>query len=280
VNAESAREPVSEHYRAEGLFDRIKTALGRAGLAGRRIDPADLAGLDQFHVGGLPATAELAALCDLRGETRVLDLGSGLGGPARHLAATHGCRVEGIDLSAAFVEAANYLSTCTGLEQRVTCRQGDACRLPFADASVDVVWTQHAAMNIADRAGLYAEAARVLRPGGVIALHDVVKGNGEPVIFPVPWARESAGSFLLSAQETRHLLTNREVFHVTSWRDRTTEGLDWLEARLAAAPAAAAPTLTLKLVMGPDFGLMLENLARNLREGRLGLLQAVLRRGA
>src|SRR5262249_33659765 len=159
----------------------------------RPLTVAQLAPLDQFHVRGILATQELAASVGLAPASRVLDLGSGIGGPARYLAATFGCRVTGLDLSPGFVDAATYLTDPCGLSDRVTFEGGDAVHPPFADAAFDAVFLQHVAMNVADRAALYAEVRRLLAPAGRFATYDLVLRDGD-VVYPLPWARDASTS--------------------------------------------------------------------------------------
>src|SRR6516165_2563773 len=171
---------VRDHYRASGLAERLKTALTALGPEEQRLLPQQLAALDQFHTRGLAATAELAKLAGIAAGMSVLDVGSGVGGPARFLAATCGCRVTGVDLSQPFVDAARYLTQRTGQSGQVSFETASALDLPFDDGQFDVVLLQHVAMNIADRARLYREIRRVLKFGGRFATYDVVLNNGDP----------------------------------------------------------------------------------------------------
>lgn len=222
---------------------------------------------------GILATAELAEAVGIKPTTRVLDLGCGIGGPARYLADTFGCQVTGIDLSPAFVEAAAYLTERCGMSGRLTFQVANALHLPFEDAAFDAVFLQHVAMNIQDRDALYAEVRRVLAPGGRFAVYDLVLREGD-VAYPVPWASEASTSFLLSEGDTRMAL-ERAGFKAVLWRDDTHTGLEWFKAMMAGMPS---PGLNLGVVMGPDFQTRTGNLARNLRENRLGVLSAVLTR--
>jgi sarcosine/dimethylglycine N-methyltransferase len=185
---------VRDHYRATGLTERLRTVLAALGPEDQPVTPPQLAGLDQFHTRGLAATAELATLAGISAETSVLDVGSGVGGPARFLAATYGCRVTGVDLSEPFVDAARYLTGRTGQSGQVSFQTGSALHLPFDGGRFDVVLLQHVAMNISDRALLYREIRRVLRSGGRFAIFDVVSNNAEPH-YPLPWARTPATSY-------------------------------------------------------------------------------------
>src|SRR5215468_3309935 len=175
------------------------------------------------------------------------------------------------DLSPGFIDAATYLTARCGLSDRVTFQVGDALHAPFEDAAFDAVFLQHVAMNIEDRVALYAEARRILTPGGRLAAYDLVFRDGA-VVYPVPWARDTSTSFLLSEADTRTAL-EQAGFKAVLWRDDTQTALDWFKVTMAGSPPSGP---NLGLVMGPDFPVMTGNLARNLRENRLGVLSAVL----
>jgi sarcosine/dimethylglycine N-methyltransferase len=259
---------VRDHYRATGLVERLKTALTAFGPDEQRLTPQQLATLDQFHTRGLAATVELAKFAGITADMSVLDVGSGVGGPARFLAATYGCQVMGIDLSESFVDAARYLTKRTGQSERVSFETASALKLPFDDGHFDVVLLQHVAMNISDRARLYREIRRVLKSGGRFATFDVVLSSGEPH-YPVPWARTPTTSFLLTADATREVI-EAAGFRTLAWQDDSEGGKTWF-----AQPSGPPPSPNLGVVMGPDFLQLTANLGRNLAEGRLGILTAV-----
>jgi ubiquinone/menaquinone biosynthesis C-methylase UbiE len=261
---------VRDHYRATGLTERLKTALAVFGPGDQRLLPRQLATLDQFHTRGHDATAELAKLAAITAGMSVLDVGSGVGGPARFLAATCGCRVTGVDLSEPFVEAARYLTERTGQSGQVTFETASALELPFDDGRFDAALLQHVAMNISDRAGLYREIRRVLKSGGIFATYDVVLNGGEPH-YPVPWARTPATSFLMTAAATREAI-ERCGFRTLVWQDDSEAARAWFTQLRASGPP---PSPNLGVVMGPDFAQFTGNLGRNLLEGRLGILTAV-----
>jgi sarcosine/dimethylglycine N-methyltransferase len=261
---------VRDHYRATGLTERLKTALTAFAPDEQQLTPRQLATLDQFHTRGLAATVELAKLAGITADMSVLDVGSGVGGPARFLAATYGCKVTGIDLSEPFVDAARYLTERTGQSERVSFETASALELPFDDGDFDVVLLQHVAMNISDRTRLYREIRRVLKSGGRFATFDVVLSSGEPH-YPVPWARTPATSFLLTADATREAI-EPAGFRTLAWQDDSEAGRTWFAQMRASGPP---PSPNLGVVIGPDFLQLTANLGRNLVEGRLGILTAV-----
>jgi SAM-dependent methyltransferase len=228
---------VREHYSATSLTGRIKSALARITPGGQTLTVAQLASLDQFHTQCILATAELASAAGLKPSARVLDLGCGIGGPARYVAATFGCKVTGVDLSPGFIGAATYLTARCGLSDRVTFQVGNALDLPFEDAAFDAVFLQHVAVNIEDRTTLYAQVHRILTPGGRLAAYDLVLRDGA-VVYPVPWARDASTSstrFLLSKAD-RRTAPEQAGFKPVLWRDDTQTALDWFKVTMAGSP--------------------------------------------
>jgi ubiquinone/menaquinone biosynthesis C-methylase UbiE len=268
--------PVETHYTSNDLGETILAALQAAGRNLDQLTPDDLAPIDEFHGGQRAATIRLAELVGFTGNERVLDVGSGLGGPSRYLAWRYGCRVSGVDLTAEFVRVAQMLTEKTGLVDRVDYRQGSALALPFDDVTFDIVWSQNVAMNIADRERLYTELRRVLKPGGKLALQEVAAGPGGPPHFPVQWAREPAISFLLTPEATRTKLEAAGL-RVLVWQDTTEATLVSARARARRAESTLPPLGT-HLILGSDWQEMAHNSARNLEEQRTGLFNAVLER--
>ncbi len=268
-------QAVAGHYARSGLGEAILEALRAAGRDPERLDPDDLAAVDEFHIRGREATEELAALAGFGPGDRVLDVGCGIGGASRLLARTCGCRVTGLDLTEEYCRTATMLAARAGLADRVGYRHGDALAMPFEDASFDGVWTQHVSMNIPDKPRLCAEMRRVLRPGGRAALYELVAAQvGAALHYPVPWARRAEISFVATEPELRAALAGAG-FRIAQRRDVTQAGTEWFARMLERGRTAGPPPLGLHLLMGADFAPMAANVLRNLEEGRIRILQVI-----
>ncbi len=262
-------DTVADHYGGDRkLTEVIAERLQRAGKSLSTVTTSDLAAVDEFHIRGRKATLELARTMQLGPESRVLDIGSGLGGPARTVAEETGCHVTGVDLTPAFCDAATSLSEWVGLNHIVAFQQGDATELPFADNEFDAAMTIHVAMNIAAKDRMYAEAQRVLKPGAVFAVYDVLQGEGGDVLFPVPWAREPSISHLETGDEMQALLTTAG-FEVRGIHDSTDESQAWFEKMAAGIATSGPPPVTFDTFLGADFPAMVKNQVRNLSDRRI-----------
>lgn len=260
---------VEVHYSGQGnLANKIAAGFEKEGRLLDDLTTTDLSVIDEFHIRGRKATLEIGEQLNLSAGSRLLDLGSGLGGPARTLAETYGCYVDGIDLTNEFCHAANVISSWLGLTGKVHCQQGDATDLPFTEDHFDAVMTIHVAMNIPDKNKLYSEARRTLKPGGRFVAYDVIQGDGGDVHFPVPWAREPAISHLATDNQMQSLLSGAE-FKIVQIHDSSEESLIWFKDRMKQLSESGPPPISFHAFLGDDYPVMVRNQVRNLAEGRI-----------
>jgi ubiquinone/menaquinone biosynthesis C-methylase UbiE len=269
---------VADHYTVTGLGERILTALKTAGKDLDALTVDDLAPVDEFHIRGRAATEELAVLAKIGSGDRLLDVGCGLGGTSRYLAAGTGCRVVGLDLTEEYCRVAELLSERVGLGEQTVFRQGNALALPFDDGDFDVAWTEHVQMNIQDKATFYGEMARVLKPGGRLVFHDILAGEeGGDLHLPVPWAADSSINHLISVPDLRSLLRGLD-FVETTWEDKSEASRRFFDEVLLRVQTEGWVPVGLHLLMGENSAAKFANVRRNLEEGRLRVVQAVMTR--
>jgi SAM-dependent methyltransferase len=264
----STEAAVAGHYGRGRLEDVILAAVTREGKDSERLVALDLAAVDEFHVGGLESTQELASQMELRGGMRLLDVGSGLGGPGRYFAAEHGCRVTGVDLTEEFVRVATSLTKRTKLEGLAEFRQGSASELPFEAGTFDGAYMIHVGMNIADKAGVFREVRRVLKAGGLFTIFDFVRTGDGAMRYPVPWALSEETSFVVPAKEYRDALQNAG-FRVAQERGRRAFAIEFTERMRARIAQGGPPALGLHLLMGEKTPIMMGNMLAMMKEGVL-----------
>ncbi|TDJ72994.1 MAG: methyltransferase domain-containing protein [Proteobacteria bacterium] len=269
------KRSVESHYGVDGILESILKALQAMGKNIEQLTPEDLAPVDEFHIRGREATVELASRAKLVPGSRVLDVGCGLGGSVRYLATEHNCQATGIDLTAEYIEVATALAERVGLSNAVEFRQASALALPFDAGSFDVVWTEHVQMNISDKSGFYGEIARVLKPGGRLVFHDIFAGDGGEPHFPVPWAEESAISFLEKLTSLRAIL-DKVGLKTLDWEDKSQHSLEWFKAVVEKTKESGPSPLGLHLLMRETAGTKFENVIRNLQENRIVVVQAMV----
>ena len=272
----AVRPNVANHYARGDLVTAIRDGLARLGKSESTVTAEDLAPVDEFHIGGRAATAELARQLALTASDRVLDIGCGLGGPARQIAAHYGCHVSGIDLTRDYVETGNVLSGWLQLEGRVSLQQGDALALPFAPGSFTAAYMLHVGMNIADKGALFAEAARVLRTGARFAIFDVMRTGDGALSYPLPWASTADTNAIVSPRHYRDALA-AAGFEMVSERERRDVALDYF-ARQRAQVAAAPAALGVHTLMGARRPEMVRNMSESISAGRIAPVEMIARK--
>jgi SAM-dependent methyltransferase len=268
---------IADHWGRGDIYGLIVSALDKMSkpLAGLTVE--DLAPVDHFHARGLVATVELADRLPIQAGQRILDIGCGLGGPARYLAKRFQCNVSGLDITAPFVEAANKLTALLRMEQRVAIEHGDGQRLPYPDSHFDGAYTQHVTMNVADRPKFFAEAYRVLKPGAFFALTEHGLGpNGDPH-YPAPWSGDGTGAYLLTPSETRAIL-EKTGFEDIAVEETGAKYVAGYKIAIEKAEAGALPPLGIHLLMGETALQKTRNAARNIEEGRTCPIQLICRK--
>jgi SAM-dependent methyltransferase len=276
MHERSDARAINAYWGRDDLEGAILAALAAAGKDMDALTVDDLAPTDQFHSGGKGATLRLARVAGARPGLRVLDVGGGLGGPARTLAKEFGCHVTVVDLTESYVRTGAGLTARLGLADRVSHRQGDALALGDAlyaekGPPFDIVWTQNSGMNVADKERLYAGFARLLPPGGLLAIQEPMAGPVRPPIFPVMWARDATTSFLRRPEEMRGVM-EAAGFRARAWDDVTAE-----QAGPSTGGAVPAHAIQ-RIVMGDALEPITRAGQRNREEGRIVIVQAVLER--
>ncbi|HCU89140.1 MAG TPA: SAM-dependent methyltransferase [Gammaproteobacteria bacterium] len=278
----SFEETIQQHWAPDPpgtILSRIKQGLLELGKDIDALTQDDLLAVDEFHIRGREATTELATLADVSNEDRVIDLGSGLGGPSRYLASTTGCCVDGIDLTAEYCAIATELARRVGLAANINYQRANALELPFGEDTFDLAWTQHISMNIQDKARFFSEMFRILKVGGRAAIYDPICGSGEPIRFPVPWARDDSTNFLIDANKTRRHI-EKAGFRIEKWHDVSEKSVAWFEKNAKLAAEKGPQALGLHLLLGSDWPVMAKNMAENIAAGSISVIQVVARKGS
>ena len=271
-------QSVAQHYTHGSLEGAIFGALAALGKDLDHLAPADLAPVDEFHIGGRQATTDFAAELEIEPGLHLLDIGSGLGGASRYFAHERRCRVTAIDLTEEYVRAAEALAKRVGLENQVSYQHGSALALPFAPRSFDGAYMFHVGMNIQDKARLFAEVQRVLKPGGIFGIYDVMRESGEgDLSFPVPWASSPDTSFVESAITYRCLLESAG-FEVQKERSRREFAVEFFrQMRARAIEGGGPPPLGLHILMGTSAPQKVANMIDNLERGLIAPTEIISR---
>lgn len=268
-------EKLSDHYHHGNLLSSIQAGLEKQGIQPQNASVENLGPVDEFHIGGRQASVHFLDQLAIAGSQAFLDIGCGLGGSARFAAKQYGAEITGIDLTPEYVETGQVLCDWVGLSDRIKLHHGSALSLPFADASFDGAFMMHVGMNIQDKAALFVEAARVLKPGAKFGIYDIMKTNDEDLVYPVPWATTSETSWLAEPQEYRKALESNG-FHVTTQNDRRDFATDFFKKMKAASDAGnGPPPLGLHVLMQQSTAEKIPNMVANLMAGRISPVEMI-----
>lgn len=267
---------IKNHYNKAQLFEEIIERLMMQGINPNKISRSDLSGVDEFHVRGAEVSREIAREINLS-KARVLDVGCGIGGPARMLADEFNCNVTGIDMSHEFILAARQLSELVGLRDKTQFLQGDALELPFEEGSFDVVWTQHVQMNISDKARFYSEIARVLSENGMFIYYDIFRKNSADVDYPVPWANDPSISFLGSILNMETILKNLGFTKVQT-SNQTDRAIEFFSGMFERNNKSGPKKPGLDILMGDSTPEKFGNVLKGLKENKIVIQSGVYKK--
>lgn len=267
---------VARHY-THGTLGTIV----RAGLDTLKTSPDSnaidlLAAVDEFHMGGRPATKTLANALHLKMDHQVLDIGCGLGGTARYLATTYECNVTGIDLTQEYIDVGNELNQSLDIDDKITLLSASATEMPLDPEHFDRACMLHVGMNIADKETLMQQAARVLKPAGYFGIYDVMRTGDAPIEYPVAWAEDANTSFVASPDEYSKALENAG-FEIIDVVDKREIALQFFEAIMAKLAQGGPPPLGLHIVMGDNAKIKLQNMYANVKNGIVSPVQIIAR---
>jgi SAM-dependent methyltransferase len=268
---------IADHWGKGDVYGLIVAALNKMSKPLESLTVEDLAPVDHFHARGFPATVELADRLPIKAGQRILDIGCGLGGPARYIAKRFQCSVSGLDITEPFVVAANKLTALLGMQRSVSIEHGDGHRLPYPDSHFDGAYTQHVTMNVADRERFFAEAYRVLKPGAFFALTEHGLGAKRDPHYPVPWSADGTGAYLLTPKESRAVL-EKTGFQDIVIEDTGAKYVAAYKIAIEKAEKGALPPLGIHILMGETALQKTRNAARNIEEGRTHPIQLICRK--
>lgn len=271
-------ELITEQYHQGDILARLEGALFAAGIPLGSVTTEDLAPFDEFHIGGRAATAELIAQIDPKPDDVILDIGCGVGGPARFVARTYGCHVVGIDLTAEFIEVGLALNDWVGMHDQVALREANALAMPFADAAFDKAYIIHVGMNIDEKTRLFTEVNRVLKAGGLFGIYDVMRVREGLLAYPLPWAASEAASALSTPKEYREALGAAGLLLIKERDRRNFAVAIFDEQRRSARPGDGEPAIGLHLLMGASAKVKNANLMKNVMDGLLSPFEMIARK--
>ena len=268
---------LADHWSKEEVYEQIISALEDSGKSIEALTIEDLAPVDHFHSRGFAATIEMADQLPIKRGDQLVDIGSGIGGPARYIAEQFDCKVTGIDITSSFVDTATRLTWLLQMEGKVTFEIGDGNELPFEDETFDGGYSQHVTMNVSDRRRFFAEAYRVLKPRGYFFLSEHGRGPVKNPRHPLPWSADGRDEHLVTPEETSLFL--KEAGFADIQIEST--GPKYLSAYRRALELADKGHLSpfgSQILLGNRFLEIIQNAARNIEEKRTHPIQVLCKK--
>ena len=272
------QQDISTHYTHGDLVAAIRDGIEKLGKTIDNVTVDDLAPVDEFHIGGRQASEHFLDQLNLTPEKHVLDVGCGLGGPARFAASRYRCRVDGIDLTPEYVETGQAICKWVGLADRISLHQGSALAMPFADGAFDGAYMLHVGMNIEDKATLCMEVGRVLRPGALFGIYDVMKSGDGEIKFPVPWATTAASSAVASPAQYRDALQAAGFTVIAELNRRDFAATFFEQLRAKTMAAGGPPPLGLHVLMGRNAPDKIQNMIQSIANGLIAPVELIARK--
>jgi len=266
----------SSHYRCNNLDQLVNAAFNEAKQRNKPFDHKIIAAVDQFHIGGLRATLKMIELAGFNPQDKVLDIGCGIGGPARTIACTCNCHVTGVDLSEDYCQAARLISKQLNMDHQTKFIRANALKMPFNKNSYSALWTQHVTMNIGAKKALLQEFYRVLKPAGQLLMYEVLctTHTNESVNYPLPWAKEPEDSFLDNIHNYSSLIHNCG-FELNHLQDVSSTAIINIKKVVERIKQGEKKELGLEIILGESFLTMMENLLEALKNDRLSVVEFV-----
>ncbi len=270
-------QQVAQHYSHGALEGVITNGLEKLSETSQASSVELLASVDEFHIGGRPATKAMTEQLCLHSDHSVLDIGCGLGGTARHIATDYGCSVSGVDLTPEYIEVGNTLNQRLGLEGKIDLAVASALNMPYEDAVFERATMIHVGMNIDDKSALFAEIHRVMQADGLLGIYDVMRMDSAPLTYPVAWASGEATSFVATIQEYRDAL-EANGFEILDEEIKRQLALDFFQAIKDRLANGGPPPLGLHIVMGQQAPVKVANMNTNVQKGLIAPVQILARR--
>ena len=269
---------VSEHYLHGSLIKAIESAISQLGKTVDTVTIEDLAPVDEFHIGGRPATEHFLGQLSFTEQDHVLDVGCGLGGASRFVASRYKSRVTGIDLTKEYIDTGRVLCSWVGLDEYITLQLGSALSMPFQDEAFDGSYMMHVGMNIEDKAQLFSEICRIQRPESYFGVYDVMRLKEGDLNYPVPWATDSTTSKLVTPEQYKQALKDAG-FEVVKENNRYDFALDFFKQLSAKTESAGGPPpLGLHTLMKESSTEKIKNMIKNISEGYIAPVEIVARK--